>query len=585
MDALNIRIKVSEADEGGWTAELADGTGARVHGATRASAIAAAQAAALKALATKLEDGHASDYLGGVSFEIRSPRRRTLVNPESKPGSHRVLVVEDDEAIRNLMRRSLEGAGFRVLEAGSASEALALLEQGLASVDLLITDVILPGESGIELLHALESRHPNVHGMLVSGFVPDGHGRGQQFDPGTPFLSKPFTTEQLVAKVRSVLKTSPRIPPEPIETAAPRRKPRTQSPREDLARVLLAAPNPAEARFIGNYLESVGDHRVRVETASTARQVRHLTSRKNFDLVLIDHALAAEEPALVSDLAATIPVVAMQPASDQVAAGDGVVRRESAMLANLARAVSRLVGLPEPSEDARAARRHDYVDVVCHDLRNPASTIAGYTELLLERTRNVLSREQAGALERIRRNAYFMLDLIESILDTERLEAGVLHAKLTEVDLTALARDTIDDFRPAAESKVIGLIADLPDVPCPVHIDQKLFCRALANLISNALKFSPAESRIEVGLRREPARIALWVRDQGPGIPLAEQERLFTKFGRTSVVASRGEHQTGLGLFIVKRIMDLHGARIAVDSAPGRGSEFRVLMDLEHHGA
>ena len=595
MSALTIRIRVVQEPDGTFSAEEADGPARSERRPTRESAVAAVQVIVLRRVAGELADGVAGEPVRSVAFDVRA-RRNLPARPESRPGLLRVLLVEDDEAIRNLMRRSLEAAGFRALEAGNAEEATALLEQSPVRVDLVITDVMLPGESGIELVHRLEAQHPGVRTLLVSGFAPSSPGSSTPFEPGTAFLSKPFTGEQLVGKVHELLQGAPPAASDASrdEVSAPspapaspragtrRRYPRADphAPRADVARVLLAATNPAEARFIGNYLESAVEHRVRVETASTPGSVRTLARRRPPELVLIDHGLIAQDQALIGDLSRELPVVVMQPASEPPGAdgANGVVRREPAMLANLARAMSRLIDLPEPSDEARAARRHEFVDVVCHDLRNPASTIAGYAELMLDRGRQELSGEQASSLLRIRRNAYFMLDLIESILDTERLEAGVLRAAPSSVDLADMVRDAVEDFRPAAEAKCIGLVAEVPAAPLLVAVDPKLFARAIGNLVSNAIKFSPASTRVEVGLASAAASVQLWVRDSGPGIPPAEQERLFTKFGRTSVLATRGEHQTGLGLFIVKRIVELHGARIVVDSTPGRGSEFRIHM-------
>ena len=576
-DAITIKIRITDEVDGTFSAEVSDGSVRCQRRASREAAVAAVESEVLAALAARLRDEPPDAPFTGVSFELQKPR---TAGSESRPGLQRVLLVEDDEPIRTLMRRALEMFGYRVLEACDAGEAVGILERE-PRVDLMITDVILPGDSGIQLLHRVESRFPSVRGMLVSGFAPALPGGSQPFDPETPFLAKPFTADQLLTKVRELLKDgASQEPPAP----PPRRRVRTaqvDAAREDVARVLLAAPNPTEARFIGNYLESMGDQRVRVETASTAAAVRRQAGRRSYDLILVDHALVSEDSTLIAELAVNTPVVTLSPRGDAGAPSpDGVVRRESAMLANLARSVSRLVGLPEPSEEARAALRHEFVDVVCHDLRNPASTIAGYSELLLDRGRDQLTREQSNALVRIRRNAYFMLDLIESILDTERLEAGAMRAKPTEIDLAALVRESVDDFQPTAANKSIVVAADLPAAPVLVILDPKLFARAVSNLISNAIKFSPTDSTIQITLTTGPGTVRLAVRDQGPGIPEAEQARLFTKFGRTSVTATRGEHQTGLGLFIVKRILDLHGARIVVDSAPGRGSEFAIELDL-----
>ncbi len=238
--------------------------------------------------------------------------------------------------------------------------------------------------------------------------------------------------------------------------------------------------------------------------------------------------------------------------------------------------------ITEEVERRKAARelermRTDIIGIVSHDLKNPLANVIGYLELI-HRAKEPLSERQRKLLGRARDNGTFMLELIADILDSTRLEEGVLRLLAEMHDVRDVIDDALERSAFLAEDKGIRLTSDLPAEPILARIDRGKVLQVLNNLISNALKFSAAGTVVHVTLRGGPDRVVVAVADQGQGIAPAEVPCLFKKFSRTSARATRGEKSTGLGLFIVSKMLELHGGTIEVASTPGVGSTFTFTL-------
>lgn len=230
------------------------------------------------------------------------------------------------------------------------------------------------------------------------------------------------------------------------------------------------------------------------------------------------------------------------------------------------------------------ALKNQFLGMAAHDLRTPLGVILSYGQFLLDEAGDRLAEEHREFLATIISSSQFMLGLIDELLDISQIESGELTLNLQPVDPAAMAAHNVALNRLLAERKQIALElhcqAGLPDL----MLDRNKMDQVLNNLISNAVKFSQPGTRVGVTLERAEGGVLLSVRDQGPGIPQDEQDRLFQPFARTSVRSTAGEKSTGLGLVIVRRIVEGHGGRIWVESQVGQGSSFCVLlpaMELE----
>ena len=233
----------------------------------------------------------------------------------------------------------------------------------------------------------------------------------------------------------------------------------------------------------------------------------------------------------------------------------------------------------ELNEKLKAANadKDRYLGIAAHDLRNPLSSIRGLSELMLETP--LEPEQQREFLGTIRRTSNELLSLVNDLLDVAVIESGKLDLRLKDQDVARLVDRRVRLLEPQARGKQIKLVMDAPG-PQTASIDAARFSQVIDNLVSNAIKFSPSGTTMEVTLRPGKDSFVLSVQDQGPGIPEEERKLLFRSFQKLSARPTGGEKSTGLGLSIVKRIVDAHGGRIDVESGSNGGTRFTVTVPL-----
>jgi signal transduction histidine kinase len=217
---------------------------------------------------------------------------------------------------------------------------------------------------------------------------------------------------------------------------------------------------------------------------------------------------------------------------------------------------------------------------VSHDLKTPLSVIRMFGETLeLGRVTDDTRRREYYRV--ITRESERLSRLIDNVLDFSRIEGGRRRYERVPTAVEPLVRDTLEAFAyPLAQQgfKVeVTVAADLPEVP----MDADAVGQALANLVDNAIKYSGPERAIAVEARREGDLLALSVTDHGIGIPPAEHARIFEKFYRVGRSETQGRRGSGVGLALVRHVAEAHGGRVDVESRPGHGSRFTLVLPVE----
>lgn len=234
--------------------------------------------------------------------------------------------------------------------------------------------------------------------------------------------------------------------------------------------------------------------------------------------------------------------------------------------------------------ERRAVERmkDDFIATVSHQLRTPLTAIRGHLELVLDTEVGPLTAAQEKFLRVAIESADRLGDLVNSLLDVDRVERGRIHIRRDPVDVPRLIEDVAALFRVQAEHKGLTLDVDLARVP-PVPGDYDRLHQAFSNLVANAVRYT-AHGGVRVGVGPAPDGVAVVIDDTGVGIPEGERARLFTRFFRGEHPTVRGQAGTGLGLLITKGIIEQHGGRIDVESAAGSGTRFRVALPVEPQG-
>ncbi|HVF13032.1 MAG TPA: ATP-binding protein, partial [Acidimicrobiales bacterium] len=224
--------------------------------------------------------------------------------------------------------------------------------------------------------------------------------------------------------------------------------------------------------------------------------------------------------------------------------------------------------------------KNDFVSSVSHELRTPVTSMLGYLEMLSDGEAGPVSPPQQQMLEIIRRNSRRLLSRIEDLLTVSGLEAMKVRLVLTEVSLPALVESVVAVMSPAMTGRDLTVAIDVAD-DTSVTADAEQLDRVLINLLSNAIKFTPDGGRVSVTVRRRGDAVEVVVADTGIGIPPDEQPRVFERFFRSSNAQEMAVAGTGLGLVIVKGIVELHGGEVTLVSTPGIGTEVTISLPAE----
>ncbi len=220
--------------------------------------------------------------------------------------------------------------------------------------------------------------------------------------------------------------------------------------------------------------------------------------------------------------------------------------------------------------------KDDLLRIVSHDLKNPISTILGYTKLIQEIG---VTGAHADYIDRITRSAHFMYTLVGDLLELSRAESD-FPLELRQVDLRGMIGACAVNHEFAAHNKSVSLACIAIDTPLIVAVDERRFTQIVNNLISNAIKYTPAGGQIEVRVYGSGDSAVVEVADSGLGIPADALPRIFDRFYRVNTDEHMAVSGTGLGLTIAKELIEKHGGRISVSSALGVGSVFTVMLPL-----
>lgn len=226
------------------------------------------------------------------------------------------------------------------------------------------------------------------------------------------------------------------------------------------------------------------------------------------------------------------------------------------------------------------AAKNRFLGMAAHDLRNPLASIRGLSEFLRDGVGGQLSPDQLDIITTIHDASQQMLDMVNELLDVATIESGELKLARTPCDLGELIAKSVALTNIEAAKKNTKVQLQPPTNALVLELDPAKMRQVVDNLLSNAVKYSPPGSTVTVMIERDatPGQCSFSVRDQGPGIPANERDKLFKDFGRLSAQPTGGEKSTGLGLAICRKIVEAHQGTIEAHNLPDRGCEFRVTL-------
>lgn len=538
----------------------------------------------------------------------------------------RILIADDEPQIVNVCVQMLSELGYRVRGVTSGQEAAECLET--EPYDLLVIDIRMPEVDGLTVLRWGLSLDPNLTCVVITGYATMGRVIEAMNSGARGFLLKPFGMEEFQEAVEAALaqrrkeqewqRLRAQLPILVISQTL-----MTEGDVKELSRRLLevVARQMSAGRAVLMLLDDRTEELRVMASLGFSRSgdgvpgdgvvpVEGIIAQamRTREVGVWDSLAWAEQPepvrALVSEPSdAPLVLVPLRTGKETVGIlglgrlGDrgrpatlipsdlnllAIMGRQVAIALENARMYAdeqrRTAELGRALEQQQELDRlkNQFIQNVSHELRTPLAMVLGYAELLASGDLGELKPEQKGPVEIMVQRSYVLRDLIENI--TAILENEIREPAREPVSMPGLVRAAIKDFRVLADQAGLTLELEISAEVPMVLGDAEHLRRAVDNLIGNALKFTPAGGAIHVRLDRADGGVMLQVSDTGIGIPPEHRERIFERFYQVDGSTRRVHGGCGLGLALVKEIVERHGGRVAVDSTWGEGSTFTVAF-------
>jgi signal transduction histidine kinase/DNA-binding response OmpR family regulator len=540
----------------------------------------------------------------------------------------RLLVVDDEASIADVLHEFLASQGHAVTVAASGEQAVAKLAE--ARPDVVITDINLPGMSGLDVMREVKRLDPEVAVIVLTGHVSAASAIEALRQGAWDYVTKPFDLEDVQTIVeRAVANRRLRALNRRLVEELRQKNDILQHHEHELReRVRLATMQMTTLYEVGKEISA--DLELAPRLQIIASKAAALTGAPAAVLYLrheeteearvaavhglpqpaaadgAPHYFRAEralgfpafEPRPVrrsgtGDEPLALPAFPDHPCTHQLAVpmmAENVVigalvvvdkpggfgPDDESVLDLFASQAAIAVRNSQLYEHTKTLDRlkSEFVAVVSHEIRTPLTSVKGAVELLADERFFPLNDQQRKLLNIAHANAERLLVLINDILDFSKLESASLPMSMERHHLEPVVQQAIHNLRTLIEERRITVhVAVTPDLP-PLMLDASRIAQVLTNLLSNAIKFSPREGVIEVSAQRAEGAVRVLVRDHGEGIAEPDLPKLFRKFSQIDSGSTRRVGGTGLGLVICKGIVEQHGGAIGVESTLGEGSTF-----------
>lgn len=475
----------------------------------------------------------------------------------------RILVVDDEPRIREACKLVLEECGYEVSLASSGVQAI----EGISSehYDIILLDLMMPEMSGFDALVKIKALDPGTVVIVITGYATLEHSVEAMKKGAFDFIPKPFTPDHLRVTVSKAIDYTRAL----WDIADSRSRLRTMVNHITDGVMCtnhqnqIALANPAFLRMVGCPAPSA--------IGWAMEEVVNILPIKD----MVNRALKMPE----SEFSELIEEITL----------NGNNRPEEVVLsircAPFRDPNGRNLGVITVLHDITALKRMDrmksqFVATVNHEIQSPLNTVMMQIQVIIAGLAGELSQKQQTILSRVLQKLNNLARMASDLLDLARIESGLISLEREPVDMMAVIRDQVAFHQPRAEAQSVLLGVEGPATLPPVLANRRNMEGVISNLITNAIKYSPDGGQVTVSASAEKEYLCIRVKDSGIGIAREDLKLIFQQFYRVKNEKTRPINGTGLGLAIVKRIVESHEGRIKVESRPGEGSTFTVLLPM-----
>jgi signal transduction histidine kinase/FixJ family two-component response regulator len=475
-----------------------------------------------------------------------------------------VLIVDDEDRIRQVCRKMLTNEGFDVAQAENAEVGLGMVAK--RHYDIILLDLLMPGMSGLEALGHIRADHPDTVVIVITGYATLDHAVDAMKKGAFDFVSKPFSPQDLRLVVTKAIEHTRTLQDIANE------KSRMRTMINHLSGGVMTTDTGKQVALANHAFLNLIDYR---GPSPIGRPVSEMVTDATL-LGMIDKALAMP----LEQFAEATEEITVQPQGTP-----GPERIIGVRCVPFRDRLGRNLGTITVLHDITTLKKmdqmkSDFVALVSHEIRGPLNSVLMQQKVVLDELAGPITDKQREILQRASEKIQALVTLSSELLDLSKMESGLINMEKETLDLAPILADQALFHLPKAQAKGISLeLAPLPDLP-PVLANRTNMEEVLSNLITNAINYTPEKGRVIVAAKRDADYVCFKVSDTGFGISPEDQARIFDRFYRVKNEKTRYVIGTGLGLPIVKSIIEAHHGRIEVKSEPEKGSTFAVFIPI-----
>ena len=473
----------------------------------------------------------------------------------------RVLVVDDEDRIQDACKRMLTSEGCEVDVASDGEEGLTKIQQ--SHFDIVLLDLMMPGLSGMQVLTEIKSHHPDTVIIVITGYATLEHSIETMKKGAFDFLSKPFSPQELRVVITKAIEFIRTL--QDIATEKSRMRVMINTLRDGVlttdqqGRIALA--NPAFLRMIG----CPGRNVIGKNTSEVIKEPTVLA--------MIEKAMNQPEDTF-AEITEEITVPGDKDGQEMIIGMRCIPFRDR---------LKRNLGTVTVFHDITALKmedqiKSDFVSMVAHEIKSPLNSVLMQINVLLDGLAGDLTDKQREMLDRSALKINSLTELASELLDLSKIESGLINQDRETLNLAELIRDHVALYTTRAKEGKVSLgVREMPE-PLTVMANRNNMEEVLSNLISNAIRYTPENGSVEVWAEESDDTVTLHVADTGLGIPEEALDQIWDRFFRVKNEKTRFINGTGLGLPIVKSIVEAHHGTIQVETELDKGTTFTVSL-------
>ena len=483
-----------------------------------------------------------------------------------------ILIVDDEKGLRIGTKRLLEEEGYTVEVAENGTEGIRLGSE--KDFDLAVIDLKMPDIDGIEVLREIKKNHPNTICFIATAFASYDTAIEATREGAFTYIPKPFSPDELLQNLEQGYKQ--RVLLEESEKLKREREEKLLELANEKSRLNTIVKTIADGVLVINksgevvYYNYAAIKYLDLQSIKIGEQILDILPTKIDELV---NQFLKSDNVIQRSISKQIEIKAN---------GELFVECICSSVENPDGSFAGVVLIIRNITELKKIEliKSQFVSMVAHELKTPMAAVLGFLRIILDKSIEVSKEKQEDFLTRSAGRLKGLLDLVNDLLDISRMELKTKQREIVELSIEEIFETTLQFLEIELNKRNLAVVKDYQAELPKIKADQNEIIRLFTNILSNAIKYNKDNGKIFINISTTSNFMSISIKDTGIGLRNDEKEKLFQEFYREKNEKTRGISGTGLGLTIVKRIVDSYHGKIEVESEYGEGTNFKVFLPL-----